>query len=373
VHVIVPDGIDDASTPSGGNAYDRHICTGLRANGWTVHEHPAAGNWPTPDARARAALAGALDSVPDGAAVLLDGLVACGVPEVVEPRAGRLRMVVLVHLPLGDEVGAAPGLDELERRTLRAVRAVVATSAWAAARVIARHGLTAERVRVATPGVEPADPAPGTDGASRLLCVGSISRTKGQDLLVEALGAVAGSASAATAVAGRPGAVTARPGAVTDRSWRCDLVGSLHRDPEHVAGVRRAIERHGLDECVRLTGPLTGEPLSAAFADADLLVLPSRAETYGMVVTEALARGIPVLAAAVGGVPATLGRAPDGEVPGLLVPPADAPALAWALRRWFDEPELRNGLRAAAGRRREALPGWEVTSRCLARVLNQLS
>ena len=96
---------------------------------------------------------------------------------------------------------------------------------------------------------------------------------------------------------------------------------------------------------VRLTGPRTGDALDAAYAAADLLVLPSRAETYGMVVTEALARGIPVLAADAGGVPETLGHDPDGHVPGILVPAGDVSALKAALLRWMDEPLLRSGLR----------------------------
>ena len=64
-----------------------------------------------------------------------------------------------------------------------------------------------------------------------------------------------------------------------------------------------------------------------------------------MVVTEALARGIPVLATAVGGLPEALGRAPDGSLPGLLVPPDDPAALAGALRRWL---ERRRPARPAA-------------------------
>ncbi len=76
-----------------------------------------------------------------------------------------------------------------------------------------------------------------------------------------------------------------------------------------------------------------------------------------------------MLAAAVGGVPETLGRDPDGRVPGILVPPDDAVSLATGLRRWFDEPDLRQGLRLAARQRRDTLDGWEVTSRCLAGIL----
>jgi glycosyltransferase involved in cell wall biosynthesis len=123
---------------------------------------------------------------------------------------------------------------------------------------------------------------------------------------------------------------------------------------------------------VSFPGPLTGADLARSYRAADLLVLASRAETYGMVVTEALARGIPVLAPAVGGLPDTLGHAPGGEVPGVLVPPGDAATLAKALRRWLSEPQLRDRLRASAARRREELHGWPTTSRVLAGVLDRL-
>jgi glycosyltransferase involved in cell wall biosynthesis len=85
-----------------------------------------------------------------------------------------------------------------------------------------------------------------------------------------------------------------------------------------------------------------------------------------MVVTEALARGIPVLATAVGGVPETLGHAPDGSRPGLLVEPAE---LAAALRRWLTDAALRDRLRRSARARRQALTGWDVTAKRVSTVL----
>ena len=154
-----------------------------------------------------------------------------------------------------------------------------------------------------------------------------------------------------------------------DLPWTCTLVGPL-RDPAYVAAVRGAVARHGLDGRVRLTGPLTGAALDAAYAAADLLVVPSRAETYGMVVTEALARGIPVLASDAGGLPETLGRDPDGRVPGVVVPAGDAAALAAALRGWLIDSGAAG--RAPAGARTSARPmlhGWEVTARCVAKTL----
>lgn len=340
MHVVVPHDVGDPAVPSGGNAYDRRIQAGLADAGRAVREVPVAGDWPRPGPTARAALGAALDGLPDGAVVLLDGLVACGVPEVVVPRADRLRLVVLVHLPLGEE---APELAPAEGAVLRAVDAVVATSPWTARRIAAVHGLDAARVHVAAPGVDPAPPARGS-GGTHLLSVGSITPTKGHDVLVDALATVEG-------------------------RWTCDLVGPLRRDPAHVARLRAAISTSGLEARIRLIGPLTGADLDAAFDAADLLVLPSRVEAYGMVVTEALARGIPVVASAVGGVPEVLtAEVPGG--PGLLVPPAVPAALAGALRRWLGEPDLRAALRRAAAARRGTLPGWEVTTRCLDTALS---
>jgi glycosyltransferase involved in cell wall biosynthesis len=352
VHVVLPGNVDDGTEPSGGNAYDRRVSNGLGALGWRVGKTAASGDWPRPGPRARVELARSLAGLPDGTVTLLDGLVACGVPEIVVPEARRLRLAVLVHLPLADETGLMPAtaadLDARERRTLRAASAVVVTSGWAAHRLVGHHGLPPARVHVVTPGTDRIPLAPGTDGSSALLCVASVTPRKGHDVLVEALARVA------------------RLG------WSCTCVGPLGRDPGHVELLRRLLDRHGLAGRVLLAGPSTGEPLAAAYAAADLVVLPSRAETYGMVVTEALARGLPVLASAVGGVPDALGRAPDGEVPGMLVPPGDPAPLAAALRRWLGDPELRHGLRQAARRRRATLERWTETSARMAGVLSTL-
>ncbi|MFG1780723.1 glycosyltransferase family 4 protein [Micromonospora sp. NPDC049048] len=336
VHVVLPNDVDDPAEPSGGNGYDRRLCRGLAAAGWTVREHAVPGDWPHPDRAARAGVAGVLAALPDGACVLLDGLVASCVPEVLGPHARRLRLVVLVHLPLEhDAEGAA----------LAAAVAVVTTSEWTRQRLLDRYALPAGRVHVARPGVDPAPPAPGSPAGGHLLCVAALAPHKGHDVLVEALSTVA------------------------DLPWSCVCVGPLSRDPGFVAALRRQVGGHGLADRVRLVGPRTGAALHAAYAAADLLVLPSRRETYGMVVTEALARGVPVLATAAGGVPEALGRAPDGATPGLLVPPDDAAALAGALRRWLGEPDLRRALRRAARERRRTLDDWAVPASVTGAVL----
>ncbi|MFE5188911.1 glycosyltransferase family 4 protein [Streptomyces sp. NPDC056628] len=352
VHFVMPGGVDDPAAPSGGNAYDRRVSLDLPGFGWQVHKHAVAGAWPRPDEAARAELTRTLREFPDGTVVLLDGLVACGVPEIIVPEAERLRLAVLVHLPLGDETGLEPSvaadLDARERTVLRAADAVVATSDWAVRRLVSHHGLAPERVHVAAPGADIAPLASGTDGVSRLLCVAAVTPRKGQHRLIEALATV------------------------TDLPWSCVCVGGLNHDPDYVAGLRSLITRHGLTDRLVLAGPQSGAELDASYNSADLMVLTSYAETYGMAVTEALARGIPVLATDVGGVPEAVGRAPDGGVPGILVPPENPAAIAAELRGWFGEADVRRRLKAAARGRRAALNGWAGTARSLAAVLGRL-
>jgi glycosyltransferase involved in cell wall biosynthesis len=289
-----------------------------------------------------------LGRLPNRAVVLVDGLVASAARDVLVPEAVRLRLVVLVHLPLGattdDETVALE-----ERAVLGAAAAVLATSRWTRCWLLERYAVRPDRLHVAEPGAEPAALAPGTPDGDRLLCVAACVPGKGHDVLLAALAEV------------------------RDREWRCSCVGSVLTDPGHVDGLLRLADDLGVAGRVDLLGPRTGPALDASYAAADLLVLPSRFETYGMVVTEALARGIPVVTTEVGGLPETLGRLPDGRRPGLLVPPDDPAVLAVALRRWLGDSVLRESLRRAARARRATLAGWDATTDRVSHVLARVA
>lgn len=351
-HFVVPDSIDDPMRPSGGNVYDRRVIQALRDHGWRVDEHLVAGSWPGPDGFASRALAAALAAVPDGSVVVVDGLLASTAASVVVPAAARLRLVVLMHLPLGH---GPPGHEvsharEQERSVLAAASATITTSEWSRALLLRTYDeLGPQRVHVARPGVDPAPPATATRDGGRLLCVAAVTRHKGLDLLVEAL-------------------VT-----LTALPWQCTCIGVRDREPAFVAELEKRAADYGIADRIAFTGPAVGADLDYQYASADLLVLPSRGETYGMVVAEALAHGVPVVATAVGGVPDTLGRADDGRRPGLLVPPDDASALAAAIRRWLGDEPVRARLRAAAARRRSTLPSWSETAQRVAGVLTEVS
>jgi glycosyltransferase involved in cell wall biosynthesis len=200
-------------------------------------------------------------------------------------------------------------------------------------------------VHVAEPGAGLGDPASGPDAGEALLCVGAVTFEKGQDILLGALESISA------------------------LSWHCTCVGSLDRDPAFVDSLRRRSLDRGLGERVSFPGPRTGADLDRTYASAGLLVHASRAETYGLVVTEALARGLPVIAPEVGGLAEALGEVADGTRPGLLVAPEDPAALAGALSAWLGDAELRARLRRAAGERRESLPRWSTTASKVAGVL----
>ena len=356
VHVVAPDGFADPARPSGGNIYDRRVCAGLAGLGWDVRVATVAGAWPHGDRAARFGLERVITAIPDGATVLIDGLVASASAPVLLPHSARLRLTVLLHMPLATALdGPADTPAKLsERAVLGAADAVVVTSEWTRGQVLARFSIPPDRVHVALPGVDRPDADRGdgvsagvvvAPGAGHLLCVGTPARHKGQDVLVQALAGLA------------------------DADWDCVLAGPLDRDPGFVAELRARVARLGLGRRVRLTGTLAGTALDHAYAAADLLVVPSRADTYGMVIGEALVRGLPVVATETGGLPEALGRAPDGARPGRLVPPDDPRALGAALGRWLRDPAHRRHLRAAARARVPALPTWSETTRTVAAAL----
>jgi glycosyltransferase involved in cell wall biosynthesis len=355
VHVIVPGGFDDPGQPTGGNIYDRRVCAGLAEAGWEVLVAPVAAAWPTPDAGARADLARVVSTVPDGETVLIDGLIASSAAAQLLPHTGRVRVAVLLHMPLATAVGGHHDAcaERSERDVLGAAAGVIVTSEWTRRQVLTRYQIPARRVHVARPGADRVA-APPRPVRGRLLCVGVLSWHKGQDLLVEALAELA------------------------DRDWHCVLAGSLDRDPAFVERLRSRITALGYDDRVQLSGVLTGAALSHAYSTADVLVAPSRMETYGMTVTEALAHGLPVIAAEVGGLPEALGGAADGGAadgacPGRLFPPGDPAALAVALGDWLGDAGRRRRLRAAARQRQSTLRGWRQTAQEIANALTRLA
>ncbi len=328
VTLVVPDGIDDPGRVSGGNVYDRRVRDGLRAHGWQVAVAPVA------DAEAAEA---ALAALADGALALVDGLVAGWAPAAVERAASRTRVVALAHMVRATFADADAEAVAAEERALRAAHRVIATSGWTAGELARRGVVPSARIAVAIPGSDDRPAATGPVGHRTLLCLGVLAPHKGQDVLLEAL---------------------SRLGA---EDWSCTIAGSNATDPAFAARIASAASPFGAR--VRLPGVLDGADLDRVYRTAAVLVAPSRVESFGMAISDARRRGMPVIAAA-GGIPEAV--AGGGAV---LVRPGDAGALADALHRWMTEPALRARLRVEALRASSRSPRWSDTVTRIATVL----
>ena len=327
----------DLSSVSGGYGYDRQMITGLRAAGREVDIVALDAGFPWPGAAALAHAAQQLAAIPDDAQVVVDGLAFGALPGLAEQHAARLRWVALVHHPLALETGLTAqqsrALFDSERRALATARSVIVTSA-ATARELTRYGVAGGRVHVVTPGTDPAPLAVGSGGdlvrpGLALLCVATLIPRKGHAVLIEALRGL------------------------QDRAWTLHCVGSTTRDADTTSALRSAIAEHGLASRVRLHGEVSAAVLQSMYAQADVFVLPSTFEGYGMALAEALAHGLPVISTTAGAIPETV----PGQA-GVLVPPGDAAGLRAALAMLLDEPVVRARLAAGARATRADLPTW---------------
>jgi glycosyltransferase involved in cell wall biosynthesis len=341
---------------SGGNVYNAALAAELAALGAEVETCPLDGDWPGGSAGDRRCLARLLHTAPS--MTLVDSLIACGAPAELEAAAAAGQQVwILLHMPLPDH-------PEHERRALIAAAGVICTSGSAAAGIRARHGL--DGIRVALPGSAPAPLAAGSlsggSGVPHFVAVAALLPNKDQSLLLEALARL------------------------KDLPWTASLIGSDTADPVYAAQLRSSVERLGLAGRVSIPGELRGPALGAEWDAADLSLLISQAETYGLVVTESLARGIPVVvregtgavealaAGSLPGLPET-DSPRDVHVPDMLLPGAavglgtDPAPLADLLGRWLGDAGLRKRWRDAAADARSRLPGWDATARTVLEFL----
>jgi glycosyltransferase involved in cell wall biosynthesis len=328
----------DLETPTGGYAYDRRMIAELRDLGWRPEVIDLGDGFPCPTESVRVAAHALLAAVPAGRAIVVDGLAFGVLPAAAEALRATHPLIALVHHPLALESGLTPqeanAMRASERAALACARGVVVTSPATGRLLAADYGVDAGRITVVEPGTDPPAPARTVpDGPVALLAVGAVVPRKGYDVLVAALASLA------------------------DLPWHLTIVGDTGRDVAAAMQLADDIASHRLAGRIVLSGAVSADRLAALYTGADLFVLPSRHEGYGMAFAEAIAHGLPVVGTTVGAIPDTV--PPDA---GILVPPDDAAALGAALRPLIESAaeraRLAAGARAAAGR----LPTWRASA-----------
>jgi glycosyltransferase involved in cell wall biosynthesis len=333
---------------TGGYIYDKHVVDGLRRLGYRVAVKRVGERFPNPTVGDLRVAARALASIPDGSVTIVDGLAGGSMPLQIQQEAERLRFIALVHHPLAYETGVSKN-DALrlwadERRTLRSARHVVVTSQRTARLLVRRYGIRRAHISCVEPGTEKLLAGRHTRRNS-LLCVATLTPRKGHVTLIRALGRVA------------------------HLDWHLICLGSLDRDPATVRRVRHEIRKAGLVDRVTLAGETASRSrLTRYYAAADVFVLPTEYEGYGMAVAEAVASGLPVISTPTGAIPQLVGR--DA---GILVPRRNVNALARALHRVLAADDVRTKLRTGAMRRRSALRRWTRAVREFAAVVRKVA
>ena len=324
----------DLETPTGGYAYDRRIIAELKTLGWTIDVSDLGDGYPRPDAANRAAALALLTRMPPEQPIAIDGLAFGVLPVEAASLHERNPLIALVHHPLALESGLsfadAKNFRASERTALEFARRVIATSATTANLMTMDYGVPAEHITVVRPGNDPVAPAVGSrDGVVRLLAVGSVVPRKGYDVLIAALATLA------------------------DLPWRLIIAGDTGRDCVTAAKIEGDIARFKLTDRIALLGAVPSARLAELYRAADLFVLASRFEGYGMAYAEAVAYGLPTIGTTAGAIPDTL----SGES-AILVKPDDVAALARALRRLIADSNERQKISSAARAAAARFPTW---------------
>ncbi len=350
VTFAVPGSLDQ---PTGGYAYDRRVIAELRALGCDVDVLDLGDGFPRPTSDTAREAQSRLRRVPEGRTIVIDGLALGVLPEAAAALRPTHKVIGLVHHPLALETGLsaadAAALRASESAALAAVRHVVATSP-ATRRVLVRdYGIDEGAVTVALPGHDPVDePVDDPAGAvSRrvavtlnLLAVGAVVRRKGYDVLVTALDRV------------------------RDLDWQLVIAGDCTRDREFAGELATALVMRRLGSRIRMVGAVSERGLAALYRNADIFVLASRHEGYGMAFAEAIGHGLPIIGTTAGAIPETV---PADA--GLLVAPNDVVVLASALRAMLTDADRRRSCAVAARRAAALLPRWSTTAKAVLQAL----
>jgi len=340
----VPGSLDQ---PTGGYTYDRRVIAELRRHGCDIEVIDLGDGYPRPTADTAREAALRLSRVPIGRPIVIDGLALGVLPEAAQDAALTHPLIALVHHPLALETGitadAAEALRQSELAALDAVQHVIVTSPATGRLLVSDYEVPADIITVIRPGTDPVAPrsiAKAIDATVNLLAVGAVVPRKGYDVLIEALAQL------------------------TDLDWQLVIAGDCSRDRETAGALATRLVLRRLGARVLMRGAISEAELAKLYREADVFVLASRHEGYGMAFAEAINYGLPVVGAKAGAIVETV---PAGA--GILVPPDNVVGLASALRSMIGNPALRARCAAVSGQAAASLPRWEAAGNAFLSLL----
>ncbi len=333
----------DLNLPTGGYGYDRAVIRLLPAHGVQAMHLALPGSFPMATDEDLADCAAIVQGLPPGCPLLIDGLAYGAMPAGLI-RAFNRPIIALCHHPLALENGIsaarAQALHASEATALSLADHVIVTSPLTAKILEGDFGVPGAKITVAIPGTARKARATGSgEAVLNLLAVGSIVPRKGYAVLVEALAGL------------------------RKRAWHLRIVGAAH-GLDTINALQQQISQEGLGDRIQFLGAVRERDLDALYEKADLFVMSSLFEGYGMVLGEAMQRGLPIVTTTGGAASDTV---PEGA--GLKVPPGDPDGLRAALDQAMADPALRARLAAEAYRAGQALPDWDDTARIIAGAL----
>ncbi len=330
----------DLATPTGGYIYDAKIIAGLREAGISITTLSLGESFPYPTQKIHYKATKLLADTAINSTLIVDGLALGVLPEAAKFASERGRLIALVHHPLALETGmnedTAAKFKAGETLALSYAHEVIVTSPTTAKILADDYGVAQNRLHIALPGIEKISFETSTFSQSsntqttQLLSVAAISQRKGFDVLIAALGTL------------------------KNLDWHLTIAGDLTRSPDVGAKLLQQVQDAGLGKRITFLGAMSPAKITFLYTQADIFVLASRYEGYGMAYAEALAHGLPIIG--------TTGGAIPDVVPldaGILVLPDEIAPLAKALHLLIQDKTARASFAAGAQKAAANLPHWD--------------
>jgi glycosyltransferase involved in cell wall biosynthesis len=328
---------------TGGYLYNMRMIEGLEQKGYSVNIFGTDWPWNIKSDLEKISLFH-FEKLAVGSCIIIDSLVLARLRSVVEKFSTRLTFIGLIHLPVSYQYtyGEFGRISHEELIALRQMKQLIVTGRFTYD-LLWKAGLNAARIRVVEPGTDQFPRKTHYKSVpSELLCIANYSAIKAHDILIRSLSRLA------------------------SRDWTLHLYGDIGHDKEYSSGIYSLIEQLHLEKRVIMHGIAGRDEITAIFLLADLFVMPSLFESYGMALTESLAHGVPVLTTRTGNIPHTV---PPGM--GILVEPGNEEELTHAIRSLMDEPSKYASLCSTASQYHYLARSWDQAVMEFERIIGE--